>query len=87
MIVTTKVASVIKYKVPSLELVERVKTDAALDAAIKADPAIGQARGGAIPLMVGSDMVGVIAVFGAPGGDKDAVCAQAGVDNVKARLT
>ena len=86
MIAGTKIAIVMKYKVPSLDIVERVKTDAALDAAIKADPAIGAARGGAIPIMVGGTMIGAIAVSGAPGGDKDAVCSQAGIDKVQSRL-
>jgi uncharacterized protein GlcG (DUF336 family) len=37
---------------------------------------------GALPIMAGKDLVGSIGVSGAPGGDKDAVCAQAGIDRI-----
>jgi uncharacterized protein GlcG (DUF336 family) len=37
-------------------------------------------------LKVGADTIGAIAVSGAPGGDKDEVCAKAAVDKVKDRL-
>ncbi|HXJ10517.1 MAG TPA: hypothetical protein VNH12_13520 [Burkholderiales bacterium] len=33
-------------------------------------------------MKAGNDMVGAIGVSGAPGGDKDAVCAQAGIDRI-----
>src|SRR5947209_6865971 len=39
---------------------------------------------GALPIKAGNDVVGSIGVSGAPGGDKDAVCAQAGIDRIKA---
>jgi uncharacterized protein GlcG (DUF336 family) len=41
---------------------------------------------GALPIMVGQDTIGAIGISGAPGGDKDEVCAQAGIDKVKADL-
>ena len=37
---------------------------------------------GALPIMAGQELVGAIGVSGAPGGDKDAVCAQAGIDRI-----
>jgi uncharacterized protein GlcG (DUF336 family) len=37
---------------------------------------------GALPIVAGKDLVGSIGVSGAPGGDKDAVCAQAGIDRI-----
>jgi hypothetical protein len=43
MIGLTKTAATIKYKVPSGEIADRVKTDAALAAEVKADPKIGTA--------------------------------------------
>ncbi len=82
----SKTATTIKYKVPSGEIADRVKTDTALDAEIKADPKIGTARRGALPIKVGSEIIGAISVSGAPGGDKDEVCAQAALDKVKSRL-
>jgi uncharacterized protein GlcG (DUF336 family) len=41
---------------------------------------------GALPIMVGQDTIGAIGISGAPGGDKDEVCAQAGIDKVSADL-
>ena len=41
---------------------------------------------GALPIKAGNELVGSIGVSGAPGGDKDAVCAQAGIDRIKAGL-
>jgi uncharacterized protein GlcG (DUF336 family) len=37
---------------------------------------------GALPIMAGQELVGAIGVSGAPGGDKDAVCAQTGIDRI-----
>jgi uncharacterized protein GlcG (DUF336 family) len=41
---------------------------------------------GGVPIKVGEDTVGGIAVGGAPGGDKDEACAIAGIDKIKDRL-
>jgi uncharacterized protein GlcG (DUF336 family) len=41
---------------------------------------------GALPIQVGGDTIGAIGVSGAPGGDKDEVCAKAGIDKVAAEL-
>ncbi len=41
---------------------------------------------GALPIWVNQDLIGAVAVAGAPGGDKDAACAQAGIDAVKSML-
>ena len=38
---------------------------------------------GALPIMVGQDTIGAIGISGAPGGDKDEVCAQAGIDKTR----
>lgn len=42
--------------------------------------------GGGLPIKAGGDVIGGIGVGGAPGGDKDEVCAQAGLDSIAARL-
>jgi uncharacterized protein GlcG (DUF336 family) len=39
-----------------------------------------------LPIKVGDDVVGSVGVSGSPGGDKDEVCAQAGIDKVAAEL-
>jgi uncharacterized protein GlcG (DUF336 family) len=41
---------------------------------------------GGVPIKAGEDTIGGIAAAGAPGGDKDEACAQAGVDKIKDRL-
>ena len=41
---------------------------------------------GAVAFMVQGEMVGALGVGGAPGGDKDEVCAQAGIAKVQGRL-
>jgi uncharacterized protein GlcG (DUF336 family) len=37
---------------------------------------------GALPIKVGDDVIGAVGVSGSPGGDKDEVCAKAGLDKV-----
>jgi uncharacterized protein GlcG (DUF336 family) len=44
------------------------------------------AVGGGVPLKAGSDVIGAVGVSGAPGGEKDEVCAMAGVAKVEAAL-
>jgi uncharacterized protein GlcG (DUF336 family) len=41
---------------------------------------------GALPIFAGKDLVGAIGISGAPGGDKDAACAQAGIDKIAKSL-
>jgi uncharacterized protein GlcG (DUF336 family) len=41
---------------------------------------------GALPVIVGNDVIGAIGISGAPGGDKDEICAKAGIDKVAAQL-
>ena len=41
---------------------------------------------GALPIMIGEDVIGAIGISGAPGGDKDEACAKAGIDKVADQL-
>jgi uncharacterized protein GlcG (DUF336 family) len=41
---------------------------------------------GGLPIKVGEDTIGGISAAGAPGGDKDEACANAGLDKIKDRL-
>jgi uncharacterized protein GlcG (DUF336 family) len=41
---------------------------------------------GALPVFAGKELVGAVGVSGAPGGDKDAACAQAGIDRIAKKL-
>jgi len=49
------------------------------------DPQLASGQGG-VPIKVGNDTIGAIAAAGAPGGDKDEVCALAGLDKISDRL-
>jgi uncharacterized protein GlcG (DUF336 family) len=42
--------------------------------------------GGGVPIKAGNEIIGGVGVSGAPGGDKDEVCAKAGIDKVAADL-
>jgi uncharacterized protein GlcG (DUF336 family) len=71
------------YRRPSGEVEDRVRKD-------PNDPLVNltnvmAARGG-LPIVVGGDALGAVAVSGAPGGDKDEACARAGLDKVADRL-
>ena len=41
---------------------------------------------GGLPIKVGDSVIGAAGVGGAPGGDKDAACAQAGIDAISDKL-
>ena len=42
--------------------------------------------GGGVPIKVGAEVIGGVGVSGAPGGEKDEVCAKAGIAKVEAAL-
>jgi uncharacterized protein GlcG (DUF336 family) len=85
-IAMSKVQAVLKYKMTSGEVAAKAATDPALKAEIAANPMIETARQGAVPIMAGSDLVGVFAVSGAPGGDKDEVCVRAGLAKIQSQV-
>lgn len=85
-IAMTKAQAVLKYGMSSGEVVAKVAKDAALAAEIKSNSMIETARPGAYPIHAGSDLVAIISVSGAPGGDKDEVCAQAGIAKIQDRV-
>jgi uncharacterized protein GlcG (DUF336 family) len=86
-IATNKVATVVRYGVASGVIADRVANEPDLAAEVQADPKIsGRAWRGALPIMKDGEILGVLAVSGAPGGDKDEVCVQAGLDAIAGRL-
>ena len=85
-IAMSKVQAVLKYKMTSGEVAAKAAADPAFAAEVKANPMIDTARQGAIPIMAGGDFVGVFAVSGAPGGDKDEVCTRAGLAKIADRV-
>lgn len=75
----------ITYKTTSDAVAKKAEADPELLAKLNADPK-HRARAGAVPLFVGNELIGAIGVGGAPGGDKDEACAQAGLNKIKDRL-
>lgn len=67
------------FRIPSGEFVRRVKENPTTGAVFLTNIAAAQ---GALPIMVGDDVIGAIGVSGAPGGEKDEVCSKAGIDKV-----
>jgi uncharacterized protein GlcG (DUF336 family) len=69
------------FRTSTTELAARVATDpgAANLEDISEDVLI---LGGGLPIMAGDEVVGGIGVGGAPGGDKDEACAQAGLQSI-----
>ena len=84
-IATRKAFTAVTLKVPTAVVSEQVKTDKALADRIANDPHMITWAGGQ-PLTVGGEVIGAIAVSGAPGGDKDDVCTSAGVAKIQSRL-
>lgn len=68
----------------TLDTVKRLEANPA-SAGLRQVPGI-LVLGGGLPIRAGDQVVGAIGVGGAPGGDKDEVCAQAGIDKIKDRL-
>jgi uncharacterized protein GlcG (DUF336 family) len=69
------------FRIPSATFVQRVQ----------GNPGLGTingviALGGGLPIQSGNEVIAAIGVGGAPSGDADAVCAQAGIDKIKDRL-
>jgi uncharacterized protein GlcG (DUF336 family) len=71
------------FRIPSGEMVQRVKQDPQLGAIHLTNVIAIQ---GGLPIMVGNDVIGAIGISGAPGGEKDEVCSKAGIDKVADQL-
>jgi uncharacterized protein GlcG (DUF336 family) len=71
------------FRVPSGTFAERVSHPAAA-ALIQLENVI--ALQGGVPVKVGDEVIGAVGVGGAPGGDKDEACANAGIQKVVDRL-
>ncbi len=80
-----KAQLVVKYKMASIDAVNKAKTDTAFAAELAANPLIVAARPGGLPIMIGPDLVGTINVSGTPDGHDDD-CAKAGLDKIASRL-
>jgi uncharacterized protein GlcG (DUF336 family) len=82
---TLKARAALAFDLPSGQVAERAKTDAAVAERLAANPG-WLARAGAIPVVVDGTLIGAIGVGGARGSEKDEACAVAALDKVRARL-
>ena len=71
------------FRVPSGEIATRLKDNPTLPFVHLSNVVAAQ---GALPIKVGDDIIGAVGVSGAPGGEKDEVCAKAGIDKVADQL-
>jgi uncharacterized protein GlcG (DUF336 family) len=71
-------------RVTSGDFAKRVAAPGAFNPALF-DTELTTAQGG-VPIKVGDDTIGAIAAGGAPGGDKDEACANAGIAKIGDRL-
>jgi uncharacterized protein GlcG (DUF336 family) len=80
-----KAATAVAYKMSTADVGAKAKADAEFGAKVKADAAAITWPGGQL-LTSGGEIIGAIGVGGAPGGDKDDICAMAAIAKVKDRL-
>lgn len=90
-VITQRIASgkavmSVKTKMSTGDAAKKAAGDPAFMAMLVADPAMGPPRQGGLPIMIGADLVGAIAVSGAPSGAADEPCAQAGLNAISNRL-
>jgi uncharacterized protein GlcG (DUF336 family) len=71
------------FKVPSGEIVNRLKMDPAFPLIHLSNIIANQ---GGLPIKLEDDVMGAVGVSGAPGGDKDEACSKAGIDKVADHL-
>jgi uncharacterized protein GlcG (DUF336 family) len=72
-------------RVTTLDLAKRVATPGAFNPTLYDTQLV--TAGGGVPIKVGNETIGGVGVSGAPGGDKDEACAEAGLAKIKDRLS
>ncbi len=84
-----KATTALKLKASTSEIMEKMKTDAALKAKVESDSTLFVRPGGLL-IMAGNDIIGAYGLGGVPGagggGVKDEACAKAGLDKIKDRI-
>jgi len=71
------------FRIPSGEMVNRVKADPTLGLIHLTNVIANQ---GALPIKIGEETIGAAGASGAPGGEKDEACVKAGIDKVADQL-
>jgi uncharacterized protein GlcG (DUF336 family) len=79
-----KAYTALTYRRPSAEYGERVASNPTAIGSTHLDKITTVAGG--LPILAGKEVVGAIGVSGAPGGEKDEVCAKAGIARISAGL-
>jgi uncharacterized protein GlcG (DUF336 family) len=74
----------VTFRQPSVDWAKRVLTDPAVAGLKDTEGTI--ALGGGVPIKAGNEVIGAIGVSGAPGGEKDEACANAGIQKVADKL-
>jgi len=81
----SKAVTALTYRMSSAAVQARTQADPKFAAEVEANPKLRARAGGEI-LASHGEIIGAIAVSGAPGGDKDDLCTLAGVAKIKDRL-
>ena len=71
------------FKMPSSEAAQAVRREKTLLSRVTPNMFVME---GAVPLMVGNEIIGAIGASGAAGGNQDEICAIAGLNKIKSRL-
>jgi uncharacterized protein GlcG (DUF336 family) len=74
----------VTFRQPSADWAKRVLTDPAVAGLKDTEGTI--ALGGGVPVKAGNEVIGAIGVSGAPGGEKDEACANAGIQKFADKL-
>jgi uncharacterized protein GlcG (DUF336 family) len=74
----------VTFRQPSADWAKRVLTDPAVAGLKDTEGTI--ALGGGLPIKAGNEVIGAIGVSGAPGGEKDEACANAGIQKIADKL-
>jgi uncharacterized protein GlcG (DUF336 family) len=79
-----KARTAVHFKMPSKTVSKMAASDPKLF--FQLSSALYSYYGGGLPLYAGLDVIGAIALSGAPNESADEACAQAGIDKIKTRL-
>jgi uncharacterized protein GlcG (DUF336 family) len=81
---TSKAYTALSFRAATSELAKSIKSGQ-MDAGLARLPHVAMLAGG-LAIEAGGTLLGGIGVSGAPGGDKDEVCAKAGLDAIRDRI-
>lgn len=81
---TRKAYTSASFRMPSADLAEATQAGKATSGIRHLEHVL--ALGGGLPIQAAGSLVGAIGVSGAPGGEADQACAQAGIDAIQADL-